>query len=76
MAALNACVVAMLRCPLTGSPLSQDGEWFVSEVGKVRYPVVDGVPVLLADKARLPDGCGTVEEAVERLPKAEEAGEA
>lgn len=38
-----------LRCPADGSSLRRDGEdWLVSEGGR-RYPVVQGVPVLLRD---------------------------
>lgn len=41
-------LLPILRCPATGSPLSQDGAELVSEEG-ARYPVVDGVPVLVSD---------------------------
>ncbi|MFO0941589.1 MAG: methyltransferase domain-containing protein [Pirellulales bacterium] len=36
-------------CPVTRSPLIRDGNWLTSAEGR-RYPVVHGVPVLLAPK--------------------------
>lgn len=39
----------ILCCPVTRSPLRCEGNWLVSTEGR-RYPVVHGVPVLLAPK--------------------------
>ncbi|WP_369052039.1 Trm112 family protein [Kineococcus terrestris] len=48
--------LALLRCPVTGEPLSGpvevEGESVLVTPSGVRYPVVDGIPVLLADEAR------------------------
>ncbi|MEZ0494439.1 Trm112 family protein [Kineococcus sp. TBRC 1896] len=47
-------VLELLRCPLTGRPLhpvSVDGAKFLATDDGIRYPVVDGVPVLLTDAA-------------------------
>ncbi|MFB9376625.1 Trm112 family protein [Kineococcus gynurae] len=53
---LEDWVLPLLRCPVTGAPLSGpvevDGEVVLTTGAGVRYPVVDGVPVLLADEAR------------------------
>ena len=38
----------MLVCPADGTALHREDEWLVSESGR-RYPIVDGVPVLLRD---------------------------
>jgi len=42
-----------LRCPATGSRLRRDGSALVSEDGSRRYPVVGGVPVLIAEDRSL-----------------------
>ena len=42
-----------LRCPATGAPLRREGSELVTEDGKRRYPVVGGVPVLIAEERSL-----------------------
>jgi len=53
---LDPWVLEVLRCPLTGEtlsgPVEVDGEQVLVTPSGVRYPVVDGVPVLLVDEAR------------------------
>jgi uncharacterized protein YbaR (Trm112 family) len=47
-------VLELLRCPLTGQPLhavTVEGAPFLATPDGIRYPVVDGVPVLLVDAA-------------------------
>lgn len=56
---LSPQVLAILRCPLTRSPLQLEGDWLVAEQPEnagLRYPIKDGIPVLLMDEATLPDG--------------------
>jgi SAM-dependent methyltransferase len=44
----------LLRCPVDGRPLAVDGATLVCEIVPAhRYPVVDGVPVLIDDSASL-----------------------
>lgn len=45
-------LLSVLRCPITGSPLVQEGEELVSTVAgengeKLRYAIEDCIPVLL-----------------------------
>ncbi|MFK0001786.1 Trm112 family protein [Paenarthrobacter sp. NPDC090520] len=45
-------LLSILRCPVTGSPLLQEGEELVSteaaDTGeKLRYAIEDGIPLLL-----------------------------
>lgn len=61
---INPEVLALLRCPVTRSPLSQDGDWLVAEQptdAGLRYPIKDGIPVLLMDQATLPKGVRSLE---------------
>jgi uncharacterized protein YbaR (Trm112 family) len=55
--ALDGWVLEMLRCPVSGetlSPTTVDGAEFLVTPSGIRYPVLDGVPVLLADQAIQP----------------------
>ena len=45
-------LLSVLRCPVTRSPLVQEGEELVSTTAgdsgvKLRYPIEDGIPLLL-----------------------------
>jgi hypothetical protein len=51
----------MLICPVTRSPLRQEADELVGEVGGLRYPIRDGMPVLLPDEAKLPDDIDSLE---------------
>jgi uncharacterized protein YbaR (Trm112 family) len=59
---VNSELLALLVCPLTRSPLKQEGDELVGTVGGLRYPIREGIPVLLIDQARLPDGVAGIEE--------------
>jgi uncharacterized protein YbaR (Trm112 family) len=53
---VDANLLSILRCPLTRSALRQDGDFLVAEVGGLRYPVREGIPVMLVEEAQLPPG--------------------
>ena len=55
-------LVNLLRCPLTRSRLKLEGDFLVAEVGGLKYPVRDGIPVMLAEEAQLPEGVATLDE--------------
>ncbi len=59
---IDSDLLKILVCPLTRSPLQLDGQWLVGSVGGLRYPIRDGIPVLLVDEATLPAGCATLDE--------------
>lgn len=47
---LDPAVLQILRCPVTGSPLRQEGEELVAiNDEQYRYPIESGVPRLLKD---------------------------
>ena len=54
-------LLEMLRCPVTRSRLRQEGDFLIAEVGGLSYPVRDGIPVMLAEEARLPAGIDSLD---------------
>jgi hypothetical protein len=52
----------ILVCPITRSKLRQEGDELVAEVGGLRYPIRDNIPVLLPDEAKLPEGVASLDE--------------
>lgn len=60
--AIDTELLKILVCPLTRSPLRLEGDELVGEVGGLRYPIRDGIPVMLADQAKLPEGVASLEE--------------
>jgi uncharacterized protein YbaR (Trm112 family) len=66
---IDAELLQILRCPLTQSPLRQEGAYLVAEQPEgagLRYPIREGIPVLLIDEAELPPGVGSIGEFRER----------
>jgi uncharacterized protein len=47
-------LLEILRCPLTHSRLRLEGNSLVAEVGGLRYPIRDGIPVMLIEEAKVP----------------------
>ena len=43
----------ILACPKCKQPvhLSEDGNWLSCEADRLRYPIVDGIPVMLVEEA-------------------------
>ena len=64
---IDPALLSILRCPLTHSPLRQEGDWLIAEIGGLAYPVRDGIPVMLVEEARLPAGCASLEALRESL---------
>ena len=59
---LDPDLISILRCPLTRSPLRQEGDFLIAEVGGLAYPVRDGIPVMLVEEARLPQGVASLDD--------------
>jgi len=56
----------ILACPACrGDVEEQSGEIVCKGCGR-RYPIRDGIPVMLVEEARLPDGAGGAKGRVER----------
>lgn len=61
---LSPQVLSILRCPLMRCPLRQEGEVLVAqqpEGAGLRYPIRDGIPVLLMEEATMPEGVDSLE---------------
>lgn len=57
-------ILALMLCPLTRSPLRQAGDWLIAEKPEgagLRYPIRDGIPVLLMGEAELPEGIASLD---------------
>jgi len=67
--ALDPDLLAMLACPVTRSPLRQEGDHLVAAEPAdtpLRYPIRGGVPILLQDRAELPAGVASLDAFCER----------
>lgn len=52
-APLDPGLVEILACPLCKAPVAQSGAWLVCQSGDCakRYPIQDGIPVMLVEEA-------------------------
>jgi uncharacterized protein len=64
---LDEDTISILRCPVTHSPLRLEDGFLVSEIGGLKYPVRNGIPIMLPEEARLPAGLETLEAFRERF---------
>ena len=46
-------LLEVLACPKCKQPvrLTEDGAWLLCEADRLRYPIVDGIPVMLVEEA-------------------------
>lgn len=51
----DPAIIAALVCPVTRSPLryDADAQELISEAARLAYPIRDGLPVMLAEAARM-----------------------
>ena len=64
---LDPDLLEILRCPLTRSKLRQEGDSLIAENGGLRYPVRDGIPVMLIEEATLPEGVESLDAFKEKF---------
>ena len=55
-------LMEILRCPLGKSKLRQEKDALVCERCGVRFPIREGIPVMLVHEATLPDGIKSVDQ--------------
>lgn len=50
---IDPALLEILVCPQTHVPLREVGDWLVStdQATRLRYPIRDGLPIMLADQA-------------------------
>lgn len=68
-APLDPQLLEILRCPLTHSRLRQEGAFLIAEVGGLRYPIRDGIPVMLVEEAELPADVKSMDEMKAKFGK-------
>ncbi|MCY3802768.1 MAG: Trm112 family protein [Chloroflexi bacterium] len=44
-------LMEILVCPKSHGPLEQRGNWLYCEKSQLRYPIQDGIPIMLIDEA-------------------------
>ena len=52
MTVLDKKLLDILVCPVSKEPLEQVGNELICKKSKLAYPIKDGIPVMLPDKAR------------------------
>jgi len=54
---IDAEFLAMMECPVARVPLVQVGDWLYAcdRVGRRKYPIRDGIPVMLVEEAQVAD---------------------
>ena len=57
---LDKELLEVLACPVCKVSVELDGDWLVCSECARRYPVRDGIPVMLVEEAVSPDGEGVV----------------
>jgi uncharacterized protein YbaR (Trm112 family) len=59
---INDRVLNEIVCPIGKQKLVYEGDFLTCTKCGARFPVKDGIPVLLAEEAVLPDGVNSVNE--------------
>lgn len=55
-------LLEVLACPLGKEPVKLEGDKLVCTACGARFPIKDGIPIMLIDEAELPGGISSVEE--------------
>ncbi len=51
-----------LLCPIGKYPLRIENEYLVCENCEAAYPIIEGIPDLLIEEAKLPEGISSIQE--------------
>jgi len=57
----------ILVCPLTHDPLRLEGDKLVNTKWGLKYPIENDIPVLLIERAELPEGVDSLEQLQARI---------
>jgi uncharacterized protein YbaR (Trm112 family) len=66
---MDPALLEILVCPLTHNKLHLEGDFLIAETGGLKYPIKDGIPVLLPDQATLPEGIASLDEFKRKFVK-------
>jgi len=59
---IDSDLLDIMACPVTGDKLQQQGDWLVNTKWGLRYPVRNGIPIMLPEQAQLPQGIASIKE--------------
>jgi len=59
---LDPKLLEILVCPLGKADLRLEGEMLVCSRCGPKFPIKDGIPIMLIEEAQLPDGCASIED--------------
>ena len=62
MAQIDSELLDILACPIGKADLKLEGDFLICTRCGARYPIKDGIPILMIDEAVLPEGINSVEE--------------
>ena len=62
MAKIDKELLDILACPIGKADLTLEGDFLLCTRCGVKYPIKDGIPVLLIDEAVLPEGVGSIDD--------------
>ncbi len=60
-------LLEMLVCPLTHDPLRVEGDMLMNVKWGIKYPVRNGIPVMLLEEAVWPEGISSLEGMKEKI---------
>lgn len=57
MSGIDKELLNIMVCPITHAPVVQSGDWIYSTDAKTRYkyPIRDGIPIMLVDEKQVAD---------------------
>lgn len=67
---INKDLLDLMICLLTGDKLREEGNKLVSEKWGVKYPIRNGIPIMLVERAELPEGVNSIEELKAKIEAA------
>ena len=49
-------LVDILACPIDKQPVRMEGDWIICSACDAHYPIQDGIPCMLIEEAKYPNG--------------------
>ncbi len=49
-------LVEILACPIDKQPVRMEGDWIICSFCDAHYPIQDGIPCMLIEEAKYPNG--------------------